>query len=141
MRRKITFGLVLLAATAFAAATVHPLRAEATPPAYIVLEITVTDKDGYTKEFIPAVTKALEGTGSAYIVRGGKAVPFAGAPPAPRVVIVQFEISVDGPPPKSSVCDHVFWAWPNKKNTPKPSKLKKPPAFSPAAVRLGQYAP
>ena len=45
----------------------------------------------YNKEYLPLITKALTDAGGKFVVRGGKAISFEGAPPAPRVVVIQFE--------------------------------------------------
>jgi uncharacterized protein (DUF1330 family) len=55
---------------------------------------TVNDQEKYMNEFAPAITKTLQDAGGKYLVRGGKTIPMHGAPPAPRIVVVQFE-SID----------------------------------------------
>jgi uncharacterized protein (DUF1330 family) len=67
------------------------LHAQAKPPAYNIAEITIKDQDGYNKEYLPLVTKAITDAGGKFIVRGGKTLSYEGAAPAPRVVVVQFE--------------------------------------------------
>ena len=54
-------------------------------------EIAIKDQDGYNKEYLPLITKALTDAGGKFIVRGGKTISFEGASPAPRVVVIQFE--------------------------------------------------
>jgi uncharacterized protein (DUF1330 family) len=70
---------------------VQTLHAQAKPPAYNVAEITIKDQNGYNKEYLPLVTKAITDAGEKFIVRGGKTISYEGAAPAPRVVVVQFE--------------------------------------------------
>jgi len=91
INRHITVGLAMLASAALGAAVVQTLHAQAKPPAYNVVEITIKDQDGYNKEYLPLVTKAIADAGGKFIVRGGKTIAFEGAAPAPRVVVVQFE--------------------------------------------------
>ena len=91
INRQITVGLAMVASAAFGAAAVQTLYAQAKPPAYNVAEITIKDQDGYNKEYLPAITKALTDAGGKFIVRGGKTISYEGAAPAPRVVVVQFE--------------------------------------------------
>ena len=67
------------------------LHAQTKPPAYNIAEIAIKDQDGYNKEYLPLITKALTDAGGKFVVRGGKAISFEGAPPAPRVVVIQFE--------------------------------------------------
>ena len=91
INRQITVGLAMVTSAALGAAAVQSLHAQAKPPAYNVAEITIKDQDGYNKEYLPAITKALTDAGGKFIVRGGKTISYEGAAPAPRVVVVQFE--------------------------------------------------
>ena len=91
INRQITVGLAMVASAAFGAAAVQTLYAQAKPPAYNIAEITIKDQDGYNKEYLPVITKALTDAGGKFIVRGGKTISYEGAAPAPRVVVVQFE--------------------------------------------------
>jgi len=91
INRHITVGLAIIASAALGAAVVQTLHAQAKPPAYNVVEITIKDQDGYNKEYLPLVSKAIADAGGKFIVRGGKTISFEGAAPAPRVVVVQFE--------------------------------------------------
>lgn len=81
----------MVASAALGAAAVQSLHAQSKPPAYNVAEITIKDQDGYNKEYLPLITKALSDAGGKFIVRGGKTISYEGAAPAPRVVVVQFE--------------------------------------------------
>jgi len=91
INRHITVGLAMVASAALGAAAVQTLNAQAKPPAYNVAEITIKDQDGYSKEYLPLVTKVITDAGGKFIVRGGKTISYEGAAPAPRVVVVQFE--------------------------------------------------
>jgi uncharacterized protein (DUF1330 family) len=91
MKRYISVGLAMVASTALGAAAVQTLHAQTKPPAYNIAEITIKDQDGYNKEYLPLITKALAEAGGKFLVRGGKTIPYEGAAPAPRVVVVQFE--------------------------------------------------
>ena len=91
INRHTTVGLAMIASAALGAAVVQTLHAQAKPPAYNVAEITIKDQDGYNKEYLPLVTKAITDAGGKFIVRGGKTISYEGAAPAPRVVVVQFE--------------------------------------------------
>jgi uncharacterized protein (DUF1330 family) len=73
------------------AAAVQSLHAQAKPVAYVVSEITVTNQDAYDKEYVPPVVKSIQDGGGKFIARAGKTVTFLGAPPAPRIVLFQFE--------------------------------------------------
>ena len=91
VNRYLTVGLTMIASAALGAAVVQTLHAQTKPPAYNVAEITIKDQDGYNKEYLPLVTKAINDAGGKFIVRGGKTISYEGAAPAPRVVVVQFE--------------------------------------------------
>lgn len=87
----MTVGLSMLAGAALGAAAIQTLHAQAKPVAYTIAEITIKDQDGYTKEFLPAIGKAIQAEGGKYIARGGKTVSQQGSPPASRVVVVQYD--------------------------------------------------
>ena len=91
MNRHITVGLAMVASAALGAAAVQALHAQPKPPACNIAEITIKDQDGYNKEYLPLITKALTDAGGKFLVRGGKTISYEGAAPAPRVVVVQFE--------------------------------------------------
>jgi len=81
----------MVGSAAFGAAAVQTLHAQTKPPAYNIAEITIKDQDGYNKEYLPLITKALTDAGGKFLVRGGKTISYQGAAPAPRVVVIQFE--------------------------------------------------
>jgi uncharacterized protein (DUF1330 family) len=91
INRHITVGLAMIGSAVLGAAVVQTLHAQAKPPAYNVAEITIKDQDGYNKEYLPLVTKAITDAGGKFIVRGGKTISYEGAAPAPRVIVIQFE--------------------------------------------------
>ena len=91
MSTQYTVALSVIAGLALGAATIEVLHAQAKPMAYAIVFNTVNDQEKYMNEFAPAITKALQDAGGKYLVRGGKSIPMHGAPPAPRVVVVQFE--------------------------------------------------
>jgi len=81
----------MLAGAALGGAAIHTLHAQAKPHAYVIAEITIKDQDGYLKEFAPAVVKAQEASGGKFLVRGGKTESQLGSPPAPRVIVVEYD--------------------------------------------------
>ena len=91
MNRHITVGLGMVASAALGATAVQTLHAQTKPPAYNIAEITIKDQDGYNKEYLPLITKALIDAGGKFLVRGGKTISYEGAVPAPRVIVIQFE--------------------------------------------------
>jgi uncharacterized protein (DUF1330 family) len=80
----------MLAGAALGGAAVQILHAHAKRHAYVIAEITVKDQDGY-KEFGSAVMKAQDAGGGKFLVRSGKTESHLGSPPAPRVVVVEFD--------------------------------------------------
>jgi uncharacterized protein (DUF1330 family) len=81
----------MVVSVALGAAAVQILHAQTKPPAYNIAEITIKDQDGYNKEYLPLITKALTDAGGKFLVRGGKTLSFEGAAPAQRLVVIQFE--------------------------------------------------
>jgi uncharacterized protein (DUF1330 family) len=90
MKARSKIALAMAGSFALGAAAVQSLHAQATPPGYAIIEVNVTDKEGYTKEFLPLAVKEIEAGGGKYIVRGGNPVTLQGTPPASRVVVLQF---------------------------------------------------
>jgi len=91
MQSKYKVALAMIGSFALGAAAIECLHAQAKPPAYTVAEIAVTDKEGFTKEFLPAAGKAIEDAGGTYVVRAGRTVSFVGASPESRVVVLKFD--------------------------------------------------
>ena len=58
-------------------------------PAYIVAEITVTDREGFD-EYRKAVPAVIVAHGGRYVVRGPQRHPLEGELPASRLVILEF---------------------------------------------------
>ena len=84
MQAKYKFAFALTTGFFLGAGAIHGLHAAASPPAYVINEITVKDEDGYKK--------AIDDNGGKYIAGGfNKTFSISGQPPADRVVILQFE--------------------------------------------------
>jgi uncharacterized protein (DUF1330 family) len=92
MNRTVTVGLgMLVAGAALGAAAVQTLYAQAKPPAFQIVEVTVNDKDGFSKEFVPLISRVQQEVGGKFLARGGKTVSYQGAPAAPRIVLIQYD--------------------------------------------------
>jgi uncharacterized protein (DUF1330 family) len=91
MSHYVTVGISMLAGVALGAAPIQTLHAQAKPPAYVVAEISVKDQDGYTKQYLPLITKSIQESGGKFLARGGQTTSFGGDPPAKRIVILQFD--------------------------------------------------
>ncbi len=84
MRNAVLAGLIVAAAFAAGGA-----QAADTPKAYVIGEVNVTDPKEY-KTYIAAATPLVAKFGGIYIARGGRTAPLEGAPPAGRIVLIQF---------------------------------------------------
>jgi uncharacterized protein (DUF1330 family) len=91
MRTRYTIGLAVLAGVAIGSSATEILRAQAKPMGYVIAENVVKDQDAYGKDFAPVIAKTIQDGGGKFLARGGKTIGIHGTPPAPRVVIVQFE--------------------------------------------------
>ena len=81
----------MLAGIAVGSAAVQTLHAQAKPPAYVISEIDVTNKDAYAKEFVPLAVKALKESGQKQLAAGGRTAAISGEPPKGRIVLSIFE--------------------------------------------------
>jgi uncharacterized protein (DUF1330 family) len=91
MNRYIAVGLSILVGVALGAAAVQTLHGQARPAAFQIAEVTVTNEDGFSKEFLPVIGKLDMEAGGKFLVRGGKTISVEGTAPAPRVIVIQFE--------------------------------------------------
>ncbi|HKS64288.1 MAG TPA: DUF1330 domain-containing protein [Xanthobacteraceae bacterium] len=84
-------GSVILGMTAGAAAT-QAINAQARPPAFAVVEIDVSNPDGFRKEYSPNAGKIMDAAGGKYLTRGpSRKVSIDGEPVKPTTVIIQFD--------------------------------------------------
>ena len=90
MKTKYTILMATIAGFALGAIAVQALHAQAKPMAYGIAEVTVSNQDAYSKEFLPAVQKTIADAGGKFLAAGGKTTSQIGTPPAPRVVIIQW---------------------------------------------------
>jgi uncharacterized protein (DUF1330 family) len=71
---------------------VQLLHAQSKPPAFVVAEIAVKDKEGFETNFLKATRKDISDHGGKYLAGGyNKTISLSGSEPANRVVILQFE--------------------------------------------------
>lgn len=92
MSGEYKIALALIAGAAIGGSAVQALHAKASPRAYVVGEVDVTNHDAFVKEYVPVAMKALGRGGFGYkaIAVGGKTVAIEGAPPK-RIVINAFD--------------------------------------------------
>ena len=91
MKSNCKLAIAMLAGAGLGAAAVQGLHAQAKPPAYVISEIDVMDKDAYAKEYVPLAVKALKESGQKQLAAGGKTVVISGEPPKSRIVLSVFE--------------------------------------------------
>jgi uncharacterized protein (DUF1330 family) len=91
MNGKYTMALAMTGSFALGAAAVESLHAQGKPIGYVIAENIVKDQDAYAKDFAPKIAKTIQDAGGKFLARGGKTIPMHGTPPAPRVVVVQFD--------------------------------------------------
>lgn len=80
MRSRSIPAVALLAGCAIGAAAMTMVHAQATPPAYSIVEVEVTDAAGF-KTFATRNAAGVAAAGGQFIVRNGRVVTSQGAPP------------------------------------------------------------
>jgi uncharacterized protein (DUF1330 family) len=88
MKIRYVIALAVVAGFGAGAAAVQVLHAQAKPPAYVVVEIDVTNNDAFLKEYAPIAGNAIGAGGGKYLARGGENVAIDGEPPKPRTVVI-----------------------------------------------------
>lgn len=70
---------------------VQLLHAQSKPPAFVVAEVAVKDRDGFGENFLKAARKDITDHGGKYLAGGyNKTLSLVGDEPPNRVVILQF---------------------------------------------------
>ena len=90
MKPNHKLAIAMLVGAGLGAAAVQGLHAQAKPPAYVISEIDVMDKDAYAKEYVPLAVKALKEGGQKQLA-AGKTAAISGEPPKSRIVLSVFE--------------------------------------------------
>lgn len=80
MRTRSSAAIALLAGCAIGAAAMTVVHAQATPPAYSIVEVEVIDAEGF-KAFGQRNAAAVAAAGGQFIVRQGRVVTSEGTPP------------------------------------------------------------
>jgi len=91
MNIKSHFALAatLLAGLTIGAVLTTALRAQSTPPAYVVAEVAIHDTDAFTRDYAPKVAGTLEPYGGRFLT-SGKLTALEGTAPQ-RFVIIAFD--------------------------------------------------
>jgi uncharacterized protein (DUF1330 family) len=91
MLGKCKVALAMIGSFAFGAVAAESPNAQVRPPAFVVAEINVKDREKFETQFLPPAIKAVEAAGGSYVIRGGRTVSLQGLPPQSRIVVIKFE--------------------------------------------------
>jgi len=89
MKPHYALSATLVAGLAIGAVLATALRAQSTPPAYVVAEVTIHDADTFAKDYAPGVAGTLQPFGGRFLT-SGKLTALEGNVP-PRFVIIAFD--------------------------------------------------
>ena len=87
MKTHHTVALAMLAGFGLGVTAIETLRAQGKAPVYYISEIEVSNAEAYSKEYAPKAQAQIKAAGGKFVVAGGKAKSYEGAPAASRVVI------------------------------------------------------
>ena len=91
MRISLKMTAAVIGSFALGAGAIQALHAQAKPPAYVVFEIAVKDKEAYNTGFLKDAQKVIFAHGGKYVAGGyDKTMSLSGAPLPNRVGILQF---------------------------------------------------
>jgi uncharacterized protein (DUF1330 family) len=90
LKSSCAVAAILIAGMAIGSVLTTALRAQNTPPAYLVAEEAIHDLDTFTKDYGPKVPPTLQPYGGRFVVRGGNLTALEGDAP-PRLVIIAFD--------------------------------------------------
>lgn len=85
---------IVAASLLVGAGAVQVLHAQSKPPGYLLAEVAVTvDKDAYmNSQFMKETVPTIKAAGGKYLAGGfNNGTALSGAPPANRIVLIQFE--------------------------------------------------
>jgi len=83
--------IAMFAGASLGATAIEGLHSQAPPPAYVISEIDVADREAYAKEYVPLAVKALKESGQKQLAAGGRTAVISGEPPKSRIVLSVFE--------------------------------------------------
>ena len=93
MKNSFALAVALAAGIGIGSFGVHALHAQSKPPVYMIEDNTVSDPDGFAKEFAPLARDSVKAYGGRYLA-GGSGISIDGEPPRGRIVLVQWD-SID----------------------------------------------
>ena len=90
MNAKFALAGLLVAGAVIGSVITSALRAQSSPPGYVVAEVAIHDMDVFTKEYAPKLPATLQPYGGRFLVAGGKLTAVEGDVPQ-RFVIIAFD--------------------------------------------------
>ena len=91
MKTRLAVALSMIAGAALGAAAVQGLHAQAKPPVYYVAEIDVSNIDAWQKDYAPRAQAVIKAAGGRVLAAGQRVTSIEGAPPKPRIALIQWE--------------------------------------------------
>lgn len=94
MKTNYKVAIALVAGAAIGGAAIQGLHAQAKPPVYYIVEVSVSNPDAYAKEYAPKAQAAFKAAGGRIVAIGGaaasgaKVTAFDGEAPQRSTVIV-----------------------------------------------------
>lgn len=89
MKPQYALSAALLAGLAIGAVLTTALRAQSTPPAYVVAEVAIHDADAFARDYAPKIAGTLQPYGGRFLT-SGKLIALEGNVPQ-RFVIIAFD--------------------------------------------------
>lgn len=90
MKTQSSIALSIVIGAALGAAAIQTLHAQSKPPVYMVAINEISDKESYTKQYLPTAQKTIKDHGGVYIA-AGPGTQIDGSFPKGRVVILRWE--------------------------------------------------
>jgi len=90
MKVRYTVALSMLAGAAVGGTAIQALHAQAKPPVYMIAMNEITNREGYTTQYLPAAKKTIKDHGGVYVA-AGPGTQIDGSFPKGRVVILRWE--------------------------------------------------
>jgi uncharacterized protein (DUF1330 family) len=89
MKPHYALSATLVAGLAIGAVLTSALRAQSTPPAYVVAEVAIHDADAFARDYAPRVAGTLQSYGGRFLTSGKLTAPEGNVPQ--RFVIIAFD--------------------------------------------------
>jgi len=90
MKGRIGIALAVVAGFGLGASSIHVLHAQAKPPVYTVVEIDLSNREAYEKDYAPKAQDIIRAKGGKIIAASSNVTTLEGSP-AKRVAIHQWE--------------------------------------------------